>query len=54
MTTPALRPSGHAGPRAGRDELGFVPALLEGTATDVRYVELKGAGHYLSQNAPRN
>ncbi|MEU1013438.1 alpha/beta hydrolase [Streptomyces sp. NPDC005890] len=30
----------------------FVPALLEGKATDVRYVELKGAGHYLSQERP--
>ncbi|MFJ6722402.1 alpha/beta fold hydrolase [Streptomyces sp. NPDC091259] len=30
----------------------FVPALLDGKATDVRYVELKGAGHYLSQERP--
>ncbi|MFB0620836.1 alpha/beta fold hydrolase [Streptomyces sp. AGS-58] len=30
----------------------FVPALLEGKATDVRYVELKDAGHYLSQERP--
>ncbi|MEU8033360.1 hypothetical protein AB0C13_32855 [Streptomyces sp. NPDC049099] len=30
----------------------FVPALLDGKATDVRYVELQDAGHYLSQERP--
>ncbi|GGW13582.1 hydrolase [Streptomyces capoamus] len=36
----------------GGMNFGFVPALLEGKATDVRYVEMKGAGHYLSQERP--
>ncbi|MFD3722733.1 alpha/beta fold hydrolase [Streptomyces sp. NPDC058674] len=36
----------------GGMNFGFVPALLEGKSADVRYVEFKGAGHYLSQERP--
>ncbi|WP_326569206.1 alpha/beta hydrolase [Amycolatopsis rhabdoformis] len=30
----------------------FVPALLEGKAADVRFVEFAGAGHYLAEERP--
>lgn len=30
----------------------FVPALLEGRATDARFVEFRGAGHYLAEERP--
>jgi pimeloyl-ACP methyl ester carboxylesterase len=30
----------------------FVPLLLEGRATDVRFVEFEGAGHYLAEERP--
>ncbi|HWO61346.1 MAG TPA: alpha/beta hydrolase [Umezawaea sp.] len=30
----------------------FVPVLLEGRAKDVRYVEFRGAGHYLAEERP--
>lgn len=30
----------------------FVPVLLEGKAADARYVEFKGAGHYLAEERP--
>jgi pimeloyl-ACP methyl ester carboxylesterase len=30
----------------------FVPALLEGRVADARYVEFKGAGHYLAEERP--
>lgn len=31
----------------------FVPALLKGKATDARYVEFAGAGHYLAEERPQ-
>jgi pimeloyl-ACP methyl ester carboxylesterase len=30
----------------------FVKALTEGRASDTRYVEFPGAGHYLSEERP--